>query len=56
MQMKIDQLHNIINTESLHKIGKETLYSFLYGAIKPMQEAIDEEGCGSVFAMARLVG
>ena len=35
---------------ALHKIGKRELYAKLYGSIKPLQQRIDEEGCGAVFA------
>lgn len=39
-----------IDPAKLHAISKVTLYSAMYSNEKLLQEKIDEEGCGAVFA------
>lgn len=38
---------------ALHNIDKSILYALCWSSTRPIQERIDEEGCGAVMAAAK---
>ena len=48
-------LADVFNLKTLHNTHKEILYAMLYGSVIAPQAIIDDEGCGAVFAEARLI-